>query len=196
MTFGSFCTSAGIPSAMRLAVVEHEDAVTDLHHQLHVVFDQQDRGAVGADALEQLSEFHGLGRIHPGGRLVQCEQLRIGRERPRDLQAPLVAVGQAARRVVGARRDADVVEQFQRAALDRGLLRQRSPVAQDRADHARPRAHVPPDHHVLQRRQVGEQADVLEGARDAGGGDLVRLEAGDVRARRTETARRRVRRSR
>jgi hypothetical protein len=30
-----------------------------------------------------------------------------------------------------------------------------------------------PDHHVLQRRHLGEQADVLEGAGDAGLGHLV-----------------------
>jgi hypothetical protein len=30
-----------------------------------------------------------------------------------------------------------------------------------------------PDHHVLERRHLGEQADVLEGARDAGLGHLV-----------------------
>jgi hypothetical protein len=35
----------------------------------------------------------------------------------------------------------------------------------------RTRCAVAADHDVLQRRHVGEQADVLEGARDAGGGD-------------------------
>ena len=33
-----------------LAVVEHGDAIAQPHHQLHVVLDQQDGGAVGADA--------------------------------------------------------------------------------------------------------------------------------------------------
>src|SRR5262249_17429506 len=54
------------------------------------------------------------------------------------------------------------------------------PVAQHRAEHARARAHVPPDHDVLQRREVREQADVLEGARDAARSDAVRLEPGEL----------------
>jgi hypothetical protein len=40
-------------------------------------------------------------------------------------------------------------------------------------EQARVRAHVAPDHHVLQRGHLGEQPDVLEGARDAGLGHLV-----------------------
>jgi branched-chain amino acid transport system ATP-binding protein len=38
------------------------------------------------------------------------------------------------------------------------------------------------DHHVLQRRQVREQADVLERPGDAAGGDVVRLQPGERRA--------------
>ena len=45
--------------------------------------------------------------------------------------------------------------------------------AEDRADQPRVRAHVAADHHVLQRRHLGEQPDVLEGARDARLGHLV-----------------------
>jgi hypothetical protein len=39
---------------------------------------------------------------------------------------------------------------------------------------------VHPDEHVVHRAHVGEQANVLKGARNAQGGDLVRLTAGDV----------------
>jgi hypothetical protein len=45
--------------------------------------------------------------------------------------------------------------------------------AQDGAEQARARADVAADHHVLQRRHFGKQADVLEGAGNAGLGHLV-----------------------
>ena len=63
------------------------------------MLDQQDRHAVGADALEQLLQCERLRRIHARSRLVQCQQLRFRRERARNLETPLVAVRQAARGV-------------------------------------------------------------------------------------------------
>ena len=44
-----------------------------------------------------------LGRVHAGGGLVEREQLRLGRQRARDLETPLVAVGEARRRARAAR---------------------------------------------------------------------------------------------
>jgi hypothetical protein len=43
MTAGSAWTSAGVPRAIVLAVVEHRDPLADVHHQAHVVLDQQHR---------------------------------------------------------------------------------------------------------------------------------------------------------
>ena len=110
--------------------------------------------------------------------------------------------GGAGRRRAGCRRrrwrarDADVVEQLGGPLLDRRLLGERARVAQHRADHAGARAHVAADHHVLERRQVGEQADVLERARDAARGDFVRLAARRAAGRRSENALRPGRRCR
>jgi hypothetical protein len=95
------------------------------------------------------------------------------RSRARDLEPPLVAVRKMLREVVAAVEDADVFEKLPRALVDRLLLRARARIAQDRADHARLRAHVPPDHHVLERGEIREEADVLEGARDAERRDAV-----------------------
>ena len=83
------------------------------------------------------------------------------------------------RELVGVLADAGVVEQFFRASGDRRLLRARGGVAQHGAPHACTGAHVPPDHHVLERGHVGEEADVLKRARDAGGGDSMRLATSD-----------------
>src|SRR5690349_3052914 len=80
-----------------LAVIEHQNAIAHAHDEFHVVLDQQDRRAVLADALEELAQRRRLGRVHAGSRLVEREQPRLGRERARDLEAPLVAIRQVLR---------------------------------------------------------------------------------------------------
>ena len=59
---------------------------------------------------EQLVEFFGFARIEAGGRLVKAEQLRIGAHGARDLEPALGAIGEIARRIVGAIGQADAVE--------------------------------------------------------------------------------------
>jgi hypothetical protein len=72
--------------------------------------------------------------------------------------------------------------------VDRGLLGARRGVAKDGADHARARAHVAPDHHVLEGGEVREEADVLERARDAELGDAVRRDVAQRLALEVEAA--------
>src|ERR1041384_2965916 len=81
---------------------------------------------------------------------------------PRDLQAPLIAVGKAPGRIVRPGADADVVEQLRRAPLDSRFLGARRPIAQHGAENARVRADVAADHDVFESRQIGEEPDVLE----------------------------------
>src|SRR5690606_12683399 len=107
---------------------------------------------------------------------------RLGGQRARDFQAPLVTVGQRLGQVVGARTDAYAVQQFTGACLDGGLLAARGGRAQHRPPHACAGAHVPADHHVVERAQVGKQADVLERARQAGRGHLMGLGPGQLPA--------------
>src|SRR5579862_436470 len=57
-----------------LAVMEHGDAVGELHDDLHVVLDDEDRQVLG-DAAHQRHRLVRLGRAHPRGRLVEAEQL-------------------------------------------------------------------------------------------------------------------------
>ena len=141
------------------------------------MLDQQDRRAVAADVLEQAAQRGGLRRVHASGGLVEREELGLGRERARDLEAALVPVGQVPRQAVRAPGHAHVIEQLVRPLVDRPFLVARVRVARDRAPDAGARAHVAADHHVLQRRQVGEQPDVLERAGDSARGDLVGLQA-------------------
>ena len=156
-----------------LAVVEHGHPVAQAHHQLHVVLDQQDGAAVLADLVDQFTQHHLLGGVHAGGGLVQRDQLGVGGQGTGDLQPALVAVAQRAGLHLGKAADAHVVQQFLRAAGNGRFFGLEAGRAEDGAQQARLAAHMPADHHVLECRHLGEQADVLEGAGDAGLGHLV-----------------------
>ena len=119
MTAGSLWISAGRPSAIFCAEVEHRDAVADVHHQAHVVLDEHHREAAVADLADEADERLLLGGVEPGGRLVEEEHLRLGGQGPGDLEAPLVAVGQVPGRLAGAVGDADELEQARGLALAR-----------------------------------------------------------------------------
>ena len=64
------------------------------------------------EALDLVGQLQCLGRVHAGRRLVEQQQLRLRGERPRDLGAPPVGVGEAGGEVVGARQQ-PVAEQRQ-----------------------------------------------------------------------------------
>src|SRR5438093_1353365 len=96
-------------------VVEHGDAVGDAHHDLHVVLDQEYRQLeLAPERADQRGEVLGLARVHPRRRLVEQQQARLGGERARDLQAPLIAVRQVAREVLRLAVEADEREQLAR----------------------------------------------------------------------------------
>src|SRR6185436_11780158 len=104
------------------------------------------------------------------------------------LEPALVAVRQAARRSVGARADADEVEELERASHDAFFFLKRAAIPEDCAQDAGARLPMPADHDILDRREIGEETDVLEGARDACRGDLVRLQAVERAAVEDESA--------
>jgi hypothetical protein len=80
-----------------LAEVEHRDGVADAHHHVHVVLDEDHGDAVVADLADDGHQLLDVGRGQAGGRLVEQQQLRVERQRARDLQQALLAVGQVAR---------------------------------------------------------------------------------------------------
>ena len=108
MTFGSSRISAGVAFGDALAVVEDGDAVADPHDDAHVVLDEEDREAeLVAELRDQARHLGGLVGVHAGRRLVEEQELRLARERARDLEAPLVAVREVARQLLVAIRQAD-----------------------------------------------------------------------------------------
>ena len=158
-----------------LAELQHHDPVGHTHDQPHVVLDQQHRVAVVADLADEPHELVLLRRVEARRRLVQAEQLRLGGQRPGDLQPALVAVGQVLRLVGGAVGDAHELQQRHRALDGLALLAVVPRHPQQRAEHTGPVPGVGADHHVLQRRHLAEEPDVLERPRDARPGDLVLL---------------------
>ncbi len=117
-----------------------------------------------------------LFRVEAGRRLVEAEQLRPRAHGARDLQPALCAIGQVARRIVGA---VDQVGLFQPVLGQLDRFRRGLAIAAEaeQPEHriAR-RLHqlvVLRDEQVFEQRHAGEQADVLEGARHLGlGWDL------------------------
>ena len=152
------------------------------------MLDQQHRGAIKPNTLYQRAQRHGFGGVHAGGRFVERQQLGVGGQGAGDLQAALVTVGKTGGLIVGARLDADIRQQFMRPRFDGRFLGPRGGTPQHRTEHAGTGAYMAAYHHVLDHRQAGKQADVLEGAGNAALRDLVRLETGKRRAVEFETA--------
>ena len=98
-----------------LAEIEHGDVVGDRLDQLHVVLDDQDGQAVAFQAAQQLAQFLLLGRVQPGGRLVEQQQVGRPGQRAGDLDVALMAVGERADRQPGLAAQADEIERRQRA---------------------------------------------------------------------------------
>ncbi len=142
------------------------------HHHAHVVLDEQDGDLLlVADRVEQLVQPVALARVEAGRRLVEAEQHGPRAHGARDLEPPLVAVGQVAGGLVGAR-DTSPTRSSQCARSSTACLLGAGETAEPEngADGEARGAHQPVvlrDHQILQHRHAGEQADVLEGAGDA-----------------------------
>ena len=80
-----------------LAAGQHGDAVRQRRDDRQVVLDHQD-GAVRRDAPDQRGDALDVLAAHAGHRLVEQHHLRVERQRRRDLERALAAVGELARR--------------------------------------------------------------------------------------------------
>ena len=83
----------GGPFRERRALVEHADAVADRHDQRHVVVDEEhSRIVVVANRADDVCELGNLGLGQSRRGLVEQDEARVRRERPRDPEPPFVAV--------------------------------------------------------------------------------------------------------
>jgi hypothetical protein len=106
-----------------------------------------------------------------------------------NLEPALVAVGKVLGQIVRPFVNTDVVQKLLGATSNRRLFGHRRPIANDRTKHARMRTQMPSDHHVLDRRHVPEQANVLKRAGNPDFGRLVRSVGGQLLRRRRRNGR-------
>ena len=150
---------------------------------MHVVLDHQHRDAhLLLDVLDPEGDVLRLLRRQARGRFVEQEQLRLDRQRAAHLDDLAHAVRQAGNVLLAIGLQVEELDH----AFDR------LPVAMLFGPHRRqeqklrheiaPAMAVAPDEQVLQHGRLVEQLDVLEGARDAERGDLVRRARQDALA--------------
>src|SRR5262245_20005441 len=159
------------------ATADHDDdPARELEDDVHVVLDEEHR-----DRLRQLcdrsEERRALVPWYAGRRLIEQQHLRPGGERERDLEQPLLAVGELARQPVAVlaepERGEDAVRLLDRAAIGRQATPPSSGVAL-------PLAHR--QGHRFERAEMRKQGVDLERARETAFDPHRRLEAGDLLA--------------
>ncbi len=87
------------------------------------MLDQHDGDAeLVAHLADELHHVGGFARVHARGRLVEHEKLGLGRQRPADLQAALLAIGEVAGEQVAAAAQPDELQQLQRLVMRARLV--------------------------------------------------------------------------
>ncbi len=166
-----------------LAVVEDVDLLAHAHDHLHVVLDEDDGDLeLVAEPADLLLEALGLAVVHPGGGLVEEQELGPEHHGPRDLQAALVAVGERGGDLVGHGAEIEDLQQLEGARGHLLLVAEEERGAQQRRAEVSLAPVLAGDQHVLEDGELAEEADVLEGAPDAEDGDLAGLAGHDVGA--------------
>ncbi len=90
-----------------LAEIEHEDMFGQGQDDRDEMLDHQDRGAAGMDRPEHVHQVDHVALGRSGHHLVEQQQPRPGRQRPREFELFLVAQGQGARQHSGLFRQSD-----------------------------------------------------------------------------------------
>ena len=139
--------------------MEHGNPVGQLHHHLHVVLDDQD-GQIAGDAPHQLHRLVGFRRTHPGGRLVETKQPRLGCQRDADFQIALFAMRQVGCEFVRLAEQADRLQRHLGPFDDVA----KGPVVGQQAPAVATR--LGGDAGVFERRGVGQDIGDLIGAGD------------------------------
>src|SRR6185312_8771417 len=150
------------------AVVEHHDAVAQVHDHAHVVLDERDRGAeLVVDVEDEARHILLLLDIHAGHRLVEQQQLGLHGERAAELDALLQAVRKLPHRDLADRLDLEEIDNALGEVAVLELLAQGRAAMERLPQEIAAHAQEPPGHDVVERGHAAEEGDVLEGAGDA-----------------------------
>src|SRR6185312_18480 len=147
---------------------KRNDLVGNAHHQAHVMLDQEDRDAEFfaniADHAAEIAEFL---VIEAGGRFVEQQQFRLGRERATKRDALLQTEGQGGDRDFGLRIEFQERDQLAGALVERVFLARRDRKGERIVDEARARAAMAADQDVAAYRHGAKQREILERTADA-----------------------------
>ena len=141
------------------------------------------------NARNKLGERLLLLPAQAGGGLVQHQQHRIGRQRPRDLKQPLIAERQVSGQFERPVAQADAAELGERFLARPRLFAAIEPQRAGKKTGAGSR--IGAEQHIVEQRHARADAHVLEGAGDAGAGDVAWRQPADLAVLRNECGRRR-----
>jgi hypothetical protein len=148
--------------------IERHHVVGDRHNEAHLMLDQEHGHlALVADVVDQIAKHIDFLVIEAAGRLVEQQDLRIGRERSRQLDAFL-----GTKRKSGDGFMCDAFEIKMGEDLVHLLVNSRFAAANPRQpdgvrDDVAQGTGIGADTYIVEHRQVWEQRDVPEGAADA-----------------------------
>ena len=154
-------------------MIEHDDRIAQPHDEIHVVLDEQERQPARVQLPDALLDLLDEQWIDAGGRLVEEYEPRVGHQHGRELEQLLLSVREVAGTLVREPREPELLQQLERAhvlLLAHRTPERRAPGLLERSDH------------VLHERQVGEDARLLERAREAAAGERHRIGPADARA--------------
>ena len=93
---------SGGPSAINVTFVEHEHAVGDAHHHLHVVLDKEEgEPAIAPQLLDPIEQALAERRVDPRHRLVEQDHLGVGHQHAAEFEELALTARQRAGILVG-----------------------------------------------------------------------------------------------
>ena len=141
--------------------MQHGDALGERQRRVHVVLDHHD-GDVARNAFEQRADRLALRLRQPGKRLVEQQDLRLLRERHRELEPAPFAIGRLAHHPIAERAEPDAVERLIGRFVERAPLRQHRPRIPAGRRETEQR-----QHDVVHQRVARKQREDLVGPRQA-----------------------------
>src|SRR6266496_4162795 len=161
------------PGCDHAARVDDRDAAAQVHHEVHVVLDNEEGLALRVQLTDAYCDVIDQRRVHAAGRFIEQHDSRIGHQHVGELQQLALAVGEGASEVGGKVCYPDELQQVQCAP---SVLYRAGPGQQVAHGSAAP---LGGDKHVLTDGEAREDPGELEGPADAEAEDTLRRPVGD-----------------
>src|SRR5512145_2704747 len=163
-----------------LAVIKNGNAIRDIHHNFHIVLDQQNRNPkLIAQTMGQLDHLVSFAWVHTGRWLIQQKQAWAQRQRTSDLQSPLIAIRQIPGDGSFFAAQPNKPKQPASLLIRLALLAMIPRRTEQRIGDPRAKVSVHADQHIFERGHTRKQPDILIGPGDPDPSDLVGPEPTD-----------------